>query len=531
MTKNLTLVIKANQDFIRHATNSDIKENAPLLNLFFESISNIYLPLLRMIEKLEAQNVPCRFGIVLPPVLCTLLSDSELKKLYVSYLEKRNDLGKKELRRNAGNESIIQQIKAEIAANNTLKDEFVNKYHENLVEAYADCARKGYIELLGTCGTDIFMPHYADIKEVISAQIECGLHSYRQSFGTTPEGFWIPDFGYFPSVEKLVRSYGYTYTILDTRSVLLAETVPQDGIFYPSRTDNSLVIFARDKQIDSELFGEDGFVFKPVYRNQNRDIGFELPIRQLSPIVQEGSIRYSTGYKYWNRCFDNEKNSIYDSEKALKQVKDDALTFIKKRSEVLDKASQLLQKDDFVTCIVTLGAEKLFGKWHEAISWLEEVFCLAKEYNLNVTTCDKQCEKQYSLEKIQPYYSAASGAGYGENLLSSKNCWMMRYIRKACERMVDLSNRFTNDTGLKTRLLNLGAKELMIAQNLHLAKMINHSELPEFAEKRFKESISSFTAVFDSLGSNTVSTEWLTTLEVEDSMFPWMNYRIFSKKR
>ena len=97
--------------------------------------------------------------------------------------------------------------------------------------------------------------------------------------------------------------------------------------------------------------------------------------------------------------------------------------------------------------------------------------------------------------------------------------------------MVDLSNRFSNDTVLKTRLLNLGAKELLIAQSSNLAKMINHSNYPEFAEARFKESIISFTSVFDSLGSNTVSTEWLTTLEAKDSIFPWMNYRIFSKKR
>ena len=108
---------------------------------------------------------------------------------------------------------------------------------------------------------------------------------------------------------------------------------------------------------------------------------------------------------------------------------------------------------------------------------------------------------------------------------------MMRYVRKCSERLIDLAGRFPSDTGLKTRLLNLGAKELMLAQSSNLAKMINRSELPQFAEKRFKESIAAFTSVFDSLGSNTVSTEWLTNLEARDSIFPWMNYRIFTKKR
>lgn len=530
MNKNLTLIIKAKQDFIRN-TGDDVKLNAPLLNSLYESISNIYIPLLAMIEKLESENVPCRFGIVLPPVLCTMLSDENVQNLYVEYLDNKSLLGAKELKRNSGNEDILNLIKSEIDRNNEAKTLFVEKFNKNLISAFSDFARKGYIEILGTCGTEIFMPHFADLKEVISAQIECGLHSYRQYFGATPEGFWIPDFGYFPGVEKIIRAYGYTYTILDTRSILLAEKIPDAGIFYPSRTENSLVVFGRDKQIDDEMFGDDGFVMKSIYRNQNRDIGFELPESELKPMMEEGSIRYSTGYKYWNRSFYDEDKNIYDIQAAKEQAKSDAQVFVQKRAEVLEKAAEILSDKDFVTCVYTIGAEKTFGKWYETIEWLEHVFRFAKEFDLNVTTCDKQCEDQYNLEKIVPYYSAGIGAGYGENLLSSKNCWMMRYIRKACERMIDLSDRFSNDTGLKTRLLNLGAKELMLAQNSNLAKMINHSEFPEFAEARFKESINAFTSVFDSLGSNTVSTEWLTTLESKDSIFPWMNYRIFSKKR
>ena len=47
----------------------------------------------------------------------------------------------------------------------------------------------------------------------------------------------------------------------------------------------------------------------------------------------------------------------------------------------------------------------------------------------------------------------------------------------------------------------------------------------------FKDEILSFTRVFDSLASNTVSTEWLTSCERKNTIFPWLNYRIFSKKK
>ena len=108
---------------------------------------------------------------------------------------------------------------------------------------------------------------------------------------------------------------------------------------------------------------------------------------------------------------------------------------------------------------------------------------------------------------------------------------MMRYVRKATERMIDLAERFPSDTGLKTRLLNIGSVELLIAQSSMLAKMVDESDYLEYAERRFRLSINAFTTVFDSLGSNTVSTEWLTTLESLDTLFPWINYKVFSKKK
>ena len=530
MQKIFSLVIKTKQDFIRH-TEEDIELNAPVLNSFYESISNVYIPLLRMVEKLSADNINFCFGLVLPPVLCNMLSDETLQQGYVHWLEERNDFGKAELRRNKGNEKIIAIIKSTIEANNSLKADFVEKYNSRLIPVFAQYMEKGYIELLGTCGTDIFMPHFADMKEIISAQIESGLHAYRQYFGVVPEGFWLPELGYAPGIEKLIRAYGYTYTILDSRSIMLAEKVPDSGIFYPSRTENSLVIFAHDRTINSELFGENGVILSSCYRNQNRDVGYELPLEKLLPEMSKVGIRYATGFKYWNRCFNDTPDCQYDAEAAKEKAQLDAKNFVEKRMEKLTKAEKLLPSLDYVNQVFALDISKLSKTWNETFIWLESVIREASGAGLVINSCGSLCEGQYNLEKIEPYYSAGIGTGYGENLLSSKNCWMMRYIRKSCERMIDLAGRFPNDTGLKTRLLNLGAKELMLAQNSNLAKMINRSEFPQFAEKRFKESIAAFTSVFDSLGSNTVSTEWLTNLEARDSIFPWMNYRIFTKKR
>lgn len=527
MLKNLSIIIKANQIFIRH-TQKDAKYNAPVLNTLYETISDIYIPLLNMIENLEKQEVPCKFGIVLPPILCNLLSDTEIQNLYEQYLDSRIELGQDELKRNSKNPEILEIVKSTLSKFEQLKNDFTDKYSKNIIKRFRDYMEKGYVEILATCGTDIFIPHYADMKEIISAQIESGLHAYRQYFGEIPEGFWLPELGYTSEIEKLIRGYGYSYTILDARSIFLSSNIPQKGLFYPARTDNSLVIFGADPEFSDLLFGEEGYSTLPCYRNDNHDIGFELSAEELKTVFEENSIRYSTGYKYWNKNFDEEE--IYNSQKAYEAIQCQAKEFMTHISEKLTSAAQLCNTSDFVCNVCTLDTDQIRQNWSEFVIWFEAIMKMAVSFGVNMSTCDEMLENQYSLEKIQPYYSSSAGTGYGENLLSSKNCWMMRYTRKACERMIDLSDRFPTDTGLKTRLLNLGAKELMLAQCCNLAKMIDTDEYPEFAENRFKESIDAFTAVFDSLGSNTVSTEWLTTLETRDSIFPWMNYRIFSKK-
>ena len=108
---------------------------------------------------------------------------------------------------------------------------------------------------------------------------------------------------------------------------------------------------------------------------------------------------------------------------------------------------------------------------------------------------------------------------------------MIRYLRKASERIVDLVSRFPGDGGLKTRLLNLGARELLLVQDCSLVKMIGRGDCPDYVSEFFKRGIVSFSNIFDALGSNTVSTEWFCALEKLHPVMPWLNYRIFAKKR
>jgi 1,4-alpha-glucan branching enzyme len=526
--KNIVLLINAHHAYIRHINGEEKKypeENA----LIFEAISDTYIPLLNMFAALERENVPFHVAMVFSATLCSLLSDSIIQEQYIEWLDKRIELGKKELERAGDNIKLSAAVKFCYEKANRDKIDFTEVYEQNLLRAFVAYVKKGYIELLATAGTYAFLPHWADMPEVINAQIETGLYACRHYFGIKPDGFWLPYLGYKPGIEQILRAYGFGYTILETHGILYSDITPDDGIFYPARCSNSLSVFGRDPETERDLFGIDGFSTKNSYRDQNRDIGFELTPEQLAPFISEGDIRVPTGYHYWNQATGSGA-AVYEPSAAAEQIKEDAGKFLDRKAKKLDAALDLMRgKNPVLVC--TVDAATIGQKWYEAIDWLGEVLRQAASRNIRITTFEEILEDQFSLQKIHPYPSANSSDGYGEDLLDSSNGWMIRYLHKAGERMIDLAERFPSDTGLKARLLNMGAKEFLLAQSGEWPKMLHDGQSVEYVKKRFRESIIAFTTVFDSLGSNTVSTEWLTNLERCHTLFPWMNYRIFSRKK
>lgn len=530
MAKNLVLTIVGHQGYIRHENESEFALQNDIL---FSAISQTYLPLLNLFHRLESEQVPFKLAMVFSPSLCSLLDDELIKEQYVHWLEKRIALGESELSRLAGEGELLENAQACLLKAKKDLSDFTQVYSQNLLREFAVFAEKGYLELLSTSGTYAFLPHYGDMTEILNAQVEVGLYSHRHYFGSNPDGFYLPFMGYTPGIEKVLRSYGFRYTIVDIRSVLFSENVPENGIFSPVRCDldsltslthSSLALFCQDSDTPDDLAV---FASNPVYKNQGKDIAFELSGEELTKngFLAEGTARIPSYFRYWNK-----EDGVYSAKNAAEQVSHDAESFVSAKKAKLDEAERVMGgKNPSLVCVI--DAKTLGQEWSEGVDWLEQVIRACAVTDAALSSLSPLIGNQFSLQKITPYPGAAQGNSYGEDLLDSTNGWMIRYTRKMSERMVDLSDRFPNETGLKVRLLNLGAKELMLAQSGEWAKMIHDGDFPEYATERFKEAIKAFMIVFDALGSNTVSTEWLTRIEREHVIFPWMNFRMFSPKK
>jgi 1,4-alpha-glucan branching enzyme len=129
-----------------------------------------------------------------------------------------------------------------------------------------------------------------------------------------------------------------------------------------------------------------------------------------------------------------------------------------------------------------------------------------------------------------PEYSSRGVNGYGEIWLDASNDWLYRHILRSLDRMIELAERFPNDTGLKERALNQAAREILLTQCSDWPGMLYKQGNPAYARNQVEMALRNFTTIYEALGSNYISTEWLTNLERRHNVFPAVNYRVFRHK-
>ena len=224
--KNLSIVVVAHQPYVRHIYKEGELPGAEN-DIFFGALSQTYVPLVNLLNKLEAENIDSKFSIVLSPVLCSMLDDEVLQSQYVEWLDRCIVLGQKEKERLASCPELLKNAEEQLEKIVQTRKDFVEKYECNLLRQFAGFAKRGRIEILASCGTHAFLPHYADMPEVLNAQVETGIMSHRHFFGRAPDGFWLPYMGYVKGIERTLRSYGINYTVLDTHGILFSENAPK----------------------------------------------------------------------------------------------------------------------------------------------------------------------------------------------------------------------------------------------------------------------------------------------------------------
>jgi len=529
MTKTpvVSLVLHAHLPFVRHVEHPRFLEE----HWLFEALSDTYLPLLRVFERLEADRVPFRLAMSFSPTLCEMLCDSALRDRYVEYLDRLIELGARETKRTEGDAALNPL--ARLYYDRAVEDRvlFVERYERDVLKAFDFYHKKGRLELLTTAATHAFLPFLSAYPEAIQAQIEVALAAHRSYFGKNPSGFWLPELGWFPGVDSYLKAYNFAYTLVDTHGLLFADPPPQAGTFAPVVTAEGVAVFGRDLAASREVWDRDsGFPSDPSYRDFYRDIGFDLPMDDVSCFLEPGGARSPTGFKYWAVTGKTAEKRPYDPTAAAALVDLHAQKFLDSRAAVGGKAGSFMEA---APCMVCAYDAELFGHWwFEGPDFIEALFRkAAKRSDLSFASPQDVLDSGNEFQKSMPQYSSWGTNGYAETWLDSSNDWIYRHVLRSISRMSELAERFPDDGGLKERALNQAARELLLSQASDWAFMLKNKTSPEYARARLEENIKSFSNIYESLGGNYISTEWLTSLEKRHKLFPGINYRVFRKKR
>jgi 1,4-alpha-glucan branching enzyme len=520
----ISLVLEAHLPFVREFKKEDNLSQTGEESRFFEYVSETLLPLLEVLHRLETDHVPFRLALAVSPVLIHLLTDELLQKKYLSYTDKQIEFGRQEIERNANNGDLNR-----LAQNyyNTIVDRriaYTERYEKNLLRAFDSYRRKGKLEILASCATHAFLPFISHNGESLQAQMEIPISGYRRHFAGVPQGFWLPELGWSSALEPYLRAYNFSYTIVDSHGLLFGNPPPCKGTFYPVKTPNGTYILARDLHSAREI---EKTAADEIYRNNDRDAGYELPPETVSAFLSSEGERHKTGYKYWSRL-----NGNYNPQKARACAVEHAKTFMRNTIARLEEASKHMEEAPL--SLYAQNADFFGSLWHEGFEFIETLFRTACEHKDLKFICPSEYiykQNLSSLQVISPEFSSNGVNGYAETWLDVSNDWIYRHLARSMERMTELAERFPDDTGLKERALNQAAREILLAQSSDWPALLFRQDSTEYAYNQAGNALRNFTTIYEALGSNYISTEWLTNLERRHNIFPNINYRVFRRKK
>src|SRR5438552_2875900 len=101
-TGYLALVLHAHLPFVRHPEHDDFLEE----DWLFEAITESYIPLLAMMERLAGEEVPFKLTMTVTATLSAMLEDELLRERYVRHLDRSVAMAEREINRTADNDQL-----------------------------------------------------------------------------------------------------------------------------------------------------------------------------------------------------------------------------------------------------------------------------------------------------------------------------------------------------------------------------------------------------------------------------------------
>jgi len=520
---SLALILHAHLPFVRHPEHENFLEE----DWLFEAITECYVPLLRMMQRLVDDHVPIKLAMSITPTLCAMLQDQLLCERYVRHLDLLIDLAAREQKRNRNDSQLRELADFYFKMFRETQRFFVDECRCDLLASFRELKESGAVEVIASAATHGLLPLLLQqSREAARAQMLIGRDIYVELFGAGPTGFWLPECAYDPGLKPILQEANIRWFVLDTHGLLFGNPRPRRSIFAPCYTPAGPAAFARDRDSSRQIWSaQGGYPGNPVYREFYRDAGFDLPLEHLGPVAY-GTRKFS-GVKYHRITGRGDEKELYNPVAAERVAEMQALQFIDERRQQIREVTAA----GFDPIVVVPFDAELFGHWwFEGPRFLESLIRLAtNEGDFHLSTPSEYLAANPTQQIIEPASSTWGENGYFEVWLDPTNAWIYPQLHTAGQRMSEMARKHTEICSpVVDRVLKQLARELLLAQSSDWAFLMKTGTAREYATKRTSNHLSRFNRLHDQLATNRIDEEFLRECESRDNLFPNVNWRYYA---
>jgi 1,4-alpha-glucan branching enzyme len=522
----LSIILHAHLPYVRHPEHDSFFEE----NWLFEAMTESYIPLINVLDRLNKDHINFRLTLSLSPTLISMLRDDLLQSRYQRHLDKQIELAEKEITRTRQQPQLHKLARLYRRFFLSTKATY-KKYNADLLSAFKKHYQYGQLELITTSATHAFLPLLNINETAVKNQIEIGINTFKSNFGFSPTGFWLPECAFYPGLEFNLAEAGINYFFTDTHGILDASESPNNGVYAPLNCGNGVLAFGRDPESSRQVWSaETGYPGNNCYREYYSDIGFELDQDYIAPYLLDGTERINTGIKYRRITGKGLEKDYYIPEQARLKIQQDAQDFIEKCQHRIDQLNATMDREPIL--VAPYDAE-LFGHWwFEGPCWLESVLRLAndKGNNFKTISCSDYLKQQTEHQMATPAASSWGDDGYSSYWINEDNAWIYPFLHRAAEEMQQLATDFKSVTvsELQQRALNQATRSLLLAQASDWPFIMKSGTTTEYAKKRITDHLARFNYLHESIRKNKIDEHYLLALETMDNIFPDIDYRSYS---
>jgi 1,4-alpha-glucan branching enzyme len=407
----------------------------------WEAVATVYLPLLDVVR-----GQPVSVGLT--PVLCDQFETltGEGGERFLHFLrEIRTAVHEMDAEALSGEPRLAAELRR-AATDYTRAEAAFTALDGDLLGAF------GELELWTSTATHALLPLLAT-DGGRALQLHTGIASHERRFGGWSGGFWLPECGYEPGLERDLAEYG-------TRCFCVDQTGTLDDHLRPIATAAGPVAVPIDWQTIERIWGPSGYPSHDTYRDYHGRTEHDL--------------------RPWNNG-----GEPYDHEAALAQAREHAREFI-------GHVGERLSGGGLICC--ALDTELIGHWWYEGPEFLRAVLAEAPAAGVELVSLPA------GLEGIDPVERPLAPSTWGKG--KDFHTWDSPRVAELAfgARRAELRTLAAASSGLSGAALDRAARELLALQSSDWAFMTTNEMAGDYPRERIEGHLAALDAALAGSG-------------------------------